>query len=562
MLKLKSLVIVLTIIPFINANATEIPKGKVEEFIYNDSKIFPGTEREVFVYIPQQLNKTKTACVYVQQDGLKRKNFPQILDTLIAKEEIPLLVGVFISPGKLPPPTNNPTLVRDNRSFEYDGLGDNYARFVLEEILPFIENKFGLNLSKDGNDRAIGGASSGGIAAFNAAWEHPEAFSRVYCNSGSFVAFRGGHEFPILVRKTEPKPIRAYLTTGTNDMENAAGDWTLIDLQMEKALKFSGYDYHFEMLEGKHVVGYESLFTDAMRFLWKGWPEPVKQGAGAPRVQDIIVQGETWEILSTEHKNSIGSACNPQGEIFFLGSQGTIIYKIDLNGQISEFAKSTESLSDLTFDKSGKMFAISEKGGKIIAIDENGKTSNYAEGINGQNILLVSGEGFYVSGGEGSKNPGVWYVGKETTRVDSILKNATGMAISPDKWLLAVADKYSNRVYSFEIAEDGTLKNKEPYYWLHTHDKDYFSEPTSVCFDRQGRLYVATNYGIQACAENGPVQVILPLPKKEKIHDICFGGEGQNILYVFCENVIYKRKLKAQGITASTPWMKMTKRKL
>ena len=88
-------------------------------------------------------------------------------------------------------------------------------------LLPFVAKQFDLKLSTSGNDRCIAGGSSGGIAAFNAAWERPDAFSRVYANSGSFVAFRGGHEFPTLVRKFEAKPIRAYLTTGMRDMETA-----------------------------------------------------------------------------------------------------------------------------------------------------------------------------------------------------------------------------------------------------------------------------------------------------------------------------------------------------
>ncbi len=101
-------------------------------------------------------------------------------------------------------------------------------------------------------------------------------------NSGSFVAFRGGHEFPTLVRKFEAKPIRAYLTTGTQDMENCAGDWFLLDQEMDKALKFSGYDYSFRIINGGHVAGYYDYYREAMSYLWKGWPEPVAGRAERP----------------------------------------------------------------------------------------------------------------------------------------------------------------------------------------------------------------------------------------------------------------------------------------
>ena len=172
---------------------------------------------------------------------------------------MPVTIGVFVRPGDLPA-TVKDTLGRRNRCFEYDGVGDNNVRFLVEELLPFVAKKFDLKLSTSGNDRCIAGGSSGGIAAFNAAWQRPDAFSRVYANSGSFVAFRGGHEFPTLVRKFEAKPIRAYLTTGTHDMENCAGDWFLLDQEMDKALRFSGYDYRFRIINGGHVRRLLRLF--------------------------------------------------------------------------------------------------------------------------------------------------------------------------------------------------------------------------------------------------------------------------------------------------------------
>ena len=210
---------------------------------------------------------------------------------------MPVTIGVFVRPGDLPATVKN-TLGRRNRCFEYDGMGDNNARFFVEEILPFVAKKFDLKLSTSGNDRCIAGGSSGGITAFNAAWERPDAFSRVYANSGSFVAFRGGHEFPTLVRKFEAKPIRAYLTTGTNDMENCAGDWFLLDQEMDKALRFSGYDYVFRIIKGGHGAGYYDYFHEAMRFIWKDWPRPVQAGPSAPRVRDIILPEEKWQLVA------------------------------------------------------------------------------------------------------------------------------------------------------------------------------------------------------------------------------------------------------------------------
>ncbi len=255
-----------------NSQPAATPQGAIKELVFTGSTIFPGTTRKVTVLIPAQYDGATPACVYVQQDGYQPE-VKSVWESLIAAKDIPVTVGVFVSPGNLPGPVKD-TLDRRNRGLEYDGVGDDYVRFLTEELLPFVARLTGVRLSTSGNDRCIAGASSGGIAAFNAAWQRPGAFSRVYANSGSFVAFRGGNEFPTLVRKFEAKPIRVYLTTATHDMENAAGDWFLLDQEMDKALKFAGYDESFHVVDGGHTAGWVDHFADAMRFLWKDWPAP------------------------------------------------------------------------------------------------------------------------------------------------------------------------------------------------------------------------------------------------------------------------------------------------
>jgi gluconolactonase len=145
-----------------------IPKGELIKFPFAESKIFPGTTRDVSVYVPKQYDPAKPACVYVNQDGVQY-NAPAVFDQLVHKGEMPITIGVFVTPGVVKA-TSNEALPRFNRSFEYDGLGDGYARFVLDELLPAVETKStadgrAIKLSKDGNDRAIGGASSGAICA-------------------------------------------------------------------------------------------------------------------------------------------------------------------------------------------------------------------------------------------------------------------------------------------------------------------------------------------------------------------------------------------------------------
>ena len=182
----------------------QVTKGE-----FTGSTVYPGTWREYWVYIPKQLDRTKPAPVMVFQDGLQY-NAPNVFDDLIAKKAIPPLVGVFVMHGRVKALSAD-ALDRMNRSFEYDAVSGDYAKFLLDELLPFVAKTHNLNLSNDPNDRAIAGNSSGAIAAFAAAWQRPDAFRRVFSAIGTYVGLRGGNEFPVLIRKTEPKPIRIFL---------------------------------------------------------------------------------------------------------------------------------------------------------------------------------------------------------------------------------------------------------------------------------------------------------------------------------------------------------------
>ena len=153
----------------------------------------PRHPRGGTVFIPAQYDPAKPACVYVRQDGYNPAR-KELLETLIAAEEMPVTVGVFVSPGDLPAPMKG-TMGRRNRCFEYDGVGDNYVRFLIEELLPFVAKEFDLKLSTSGNDRCIAGGSSGGIAAFNAAWNRPDAFSASMPTAAALWRFAAGTNF-------------------------------------------------------------------------------------------------------------------------------------------------------------------------------------------------------------------------------------------------------------------------------------------------------------------------------------------------------------------------------
>ncbi|MBW3625652.1 MAG: enterochelin esterase [Armatimonadetes bacterium] len=252
-----------------NKEQPGVPKGTLTQQPKWKSNLFAGTERDWWVYVPAQYTPDKPAAVMVFQDGQWAKNYiPVVFDNLIAKGEMPVTVGVFVSPGTF---ANG----RSNRSFEYDTLSDQYARFLLEEILPEVEKT--MKLRQDAAGRAIGGLSSGGIASWTAAWERPDAFSKVLSWIGSYTNIAsgptrraGGHNYPALIRKTPKKPIRIFLQEGMNDLDNAHGNWPLANLQMEKALQFAGYDYKGVFGQGFHNDKHgRALLPESLRWLWR-----------------------------------------------------------------------------------------------------------------------------------------------------------------------------------------------------------------------------------------------------------------------------------------------------
>ncbi len=268
----------------------DVPKGKVTQYTWK-SQIFPETVRDYWVYVPAQYEAKTPACVMVFQDGGAYVNtkgdfrVPTVFDNLIHKKETPVIIGIFINPGRVP--SGMPGVPdRQNRSFEYDTLSDQYARFLEKEILPEVGKEY--NLRQDAEGRGICGISSGGICAFTAAWERPDLFSKVLSHVGSFTNIRGGDVYPGMIRKSEKKPIRVFLQDGSGDLDNLHGSWPLANQQMAAALKFAKYDYRFEFGDGGHNGKHGgAILPDSLRWLWRDTPA----AGDTPKTKPLPAQG-------------------------------------------------------------------------------------------------------------------------------------------------------------------------------------------------------------------------------------------------------------------------------
>jgi gluconolactonase len=293
----------------------DVPKGTVTKHVLKPGKYFPGTPHNYSLYVPAQYDKEKPTAFMVFLDGSgalsnnTRANV--VFDNLIHQKQLPPMIGIFVDPGVLPP-ANDQAQSRFERVFEYDSLSPRFSRFLIDELIAEVARTH--SLSSNPNDRGLYGVSTGAVGALVAAWHRPDQFRRVLSFIGTFVAMKGGDGLASLIRRSEAKPMRVYLQAGKNDhiIPNQpygtfyAGSWPINNRVMYEALQFAGYDVRFDLGEEAHNMKHgAAVLPDALRWLWRGYPEPitVKEPAalGAdgwdPRgkVSSIVSADTKWE---------------------------------------------------------------------------------------------------------------------------------------------------------------------------------------------------------------------------------------------------------------------------
>ena len=390
-----------------NAGAHEIIKGSLKSKLY-----YPGTEREIQVYVPDAYDGNTRACLYVGLDGILC-NAPNVMDSLITAGKMPVTIGVFVQPGVIKDKDGN--VVRYNRSNEFDMTTRTFESFIENEVLPWVENLttargFSIKLSHRGADGMIFGLSSGGIAAFTAAWHRPDLFSRVFSGVGTFVAMRGGNDLQAIVRKSEPRPLRIFLQDGTNDVWNPLfGHWYEGNRMLASALDFAGYDARYDWSDCYHGVKRATeIFPEVMEWMWQGWPEAPKCGKTQNNLLDtMLVEGgrgwKPWLWVVKENENDVPFAVYPDSTLMVKAHPGSNClwqYTIDENGNeqngqpfywLHSYDNSQLDVKAMTFDGEGNLWVVTKDVG-IQICDQNGRVRGilkFPGTLDGSDIMRI-----------------------------------------------------------------------------------------------------------------------------------------------------------------------------
>lgn len=542
----------------------DVPHGKVSEKLnLVSAKAYPGGHHDYWVYVPAQYDGKTPAAVMIFNDGGGFESakgafrVPVVFDNLIARKQMPVTIAVMVNPGVIPAADEKTQLPRYLRSYEYDSVSDRYARFLIEELLPKVGETY--RLTDDPNLRAICGNSSGGIAAFVAAWERPDFFRRVVSNIGSFANLRGGNILPDIIRKSEPKPLRVFQQDGQNDLNIYAGSWLLGNQDVAAALEFAGYQHRFDIGLTSHDSKQSGpLFPEELKWVWQDFDKPIT-GVPNPRqlVQDVLLPEAPWEVVSAGHGFTEGPAADGEGNLYFSDIPRSQIWKIPAEGKPTLFAENTNGNNGLKIGPDGRLYGCQSKADRVVAYDvKTAAVTVLAEGIHDCNDLAINRRGeIYVTEPPSGQ---AWRIAPGGEKKLVMEKKAgvqfpNGIGFTPDQSQLVVVDTRGVNFNLYQIDADGALIHGEPFYTAQLLPMDHESGADGLCFDSQGRLYVATRLGLQIFDQAGRMIGIINKPADAKarnqwLSNVTFGGKDLTTLYITCGDKVYRRRTKVKGV--------------
>jgi gluconolactonase len=547
-----------------------VPKGVVTKYTLKPGKFFPGTPHAYSVYVPAQYTAAKPAPFMIFLDGSgalgNGVRVPVVFDNLIARHELPPVIGIFVDPGVLP--AVDQAQNRFERVFEYDSLSDRYSRFLLEELIPAVATQY--NLSKNPDDHALYGVSTGAVGAFVAAWNRPDQFHRVLSFIGTYVAMKGADSLPALIRKTEPKPIRIFLQDGKADHVVAAepfgtfyaGSWPINNQVMYEAFQLAGYDAKLIMGdEGHNMKQGGAIMPDALRWLWRDYPAPVSVHEPAamsqlgwdPRgkVYSTVWAAKPWEQVGATYGAVTSAAGDKDGNVYF--ADASRIYKSDAERKAAIF-KDNSGAAAPAAGPDGRLYASQPARKRIVSYGAAADEKVAVPNVEAASLAITAKSAIYFVD---RASKAVAYAapdGKVRTVYDGAgLAEPAAVSLSPDQAMLIVTDAQGRFSWSFQIAPDGSLINGEPFYRLEMPESGWTSGVRGVAEDSIGQVYFATPLGIQVCEANGRVAMILNAPEIGAVSNLVFAGKDLNWLYVAEGGHLFRRPVKVTGAASWAP---------
>ena len=568
-----------------------VPQGTVTKFVLPPGKSYPGTPHNCAVYVPAQYDASKPTPFMIFLDGSGAMDngvrVPVVFDNLIAKHDLPPMIGIFVDPGILPV-VSDADQNRYNRIYEYDSLTPRFAEFLLDELIPAVAKNY--NLSKNPDDRGLSGVSTGAVGAFAAAWNRPDQFHRVLSFIGTYVSMKGADALPALVRKTEPKPIRIWMQDGTRDHivppepfgSSPFGSWPINNQVMYEALEFAGYDVKFEMgAEAHNMKQGGADLPDALRWLWRGYPAPIvvhePAAAHQPgydttnRVFSTVYLDKPWQQIGSEYDQVTSLTTDARGNIYFTSPALPTIARMDPAGTITQFTAPPNDAINLRVGPNDRLYSFQPSTREIVSSNTATCTASdrktVAKNLTGFVDFAVTAKGtiYYLDGGnasigliDSSGQARAALPWAEIAELADEMARPQNLALSPDQSMLVVTSPDSRYSWSFQIAADGTLENGEPFYRLETSEVTKPGAQGSTggaAEDTDGMVYFATPIGIQVAMQNGRIVEILnpPVPGGGPLTAITFSRSGDlNWLWVAQDGKLFRRPVKVTGANAWT----------
>lgn len=549
-----------------------VPAGRVETFRFTESKVYSGTERDGWVYVPAQYDGSKPAALMVFQDGHAyvstngQMRVPIVFDNLIARGEMPVTIAVFVNPGHrgANAPASTGWGNRSNRSVEYDSLGDAYARFLLEELLPFVTDRYGLKISEAPEMRAICGMSSGGICAWTVAWERPASFGKVLSHIGSFTNIRGGHVYPAILRKTARRAIRVFLQDGVNDLNNEHGSWPLANQELAAALAFKGYDFRFEFGDGAHNGKHGgAILPDSLRWLWRTEVAEAGAGGGSAGTGSGVpggTSGDAWELVGEGYTFTDAACADAEGRFYFADLPQGKVYRTGTDGLRPEpWLTNGLKISGMKFGPDGLLYACVQGEGtnnvkRVVAIDPVTRSVETLATEVQPNDLAVAANGYlYFTDTGAGQVVRVPLAARGMSRPPAVaggIARPNGIALSPDGMRLWVSEYGGTNEWSLRLSLQGAVHGAERLAVLSKPESKPDSGGDGSATDGAGRVYVTSHLGVQVFDASGVALGTIPRPQDKGNVSCVLAGPGGGYLYLCCSDRVYRRKAYSAAVTS------------